>query len=244
MRRCIRWFAGLQVAQGLLEVVLGGLSLIGQLLDLGVQGAPDDIRGLAVALAATVVASGLLRICAGVFCWMVRGRSLGIISLVPGLASSFMCCPFGLMLLVFGLVLYLNADVIEAFELRASGASADDALRGRADIDALAAVFDPDVPSPGPLAERRVLDTSIVEALVVLLPDSWTEAYVDLTRSPRDSSLQVVIRDASHQQEITPDAHLLDTLGALDEFGQASDAYLKRATLHVWEDRGWHFKWL
>ncbi len=72
-----------------------------------------------------VLAVGVLRIVAGIRGLSYRGRVLGIVSLAAGLLSvlTCYCLPTSLALAVYGLIVYLNADVARAFEMGEQGAS-------------------------------------------------------------------------------------------------------------------------
>ncbi len=73
---------------------------------------------------------GLLNIFAGIRNMMLKGRVLGMIALFLGLAASLSCycMPTSVGLLVYGMIVYLNPAVIRAFQLRAQGYAADEAL--------------------------------------------------------------------------------------------------------------------
>jgi RsiW-degrading membrane proteinase PrsW (M82 family) len=78
-------------------------------------------------LGLAALAVGALRIVAGIRGLKYRGRILGIVSFAVGVASFFTCycAPTSLALMVYGLIVYLNADVGRAFEMAKGGASAD-----------------------------------------------------------------------------------------------------------------------
>ncbi|QDU98428.1 hypothetical protein [Lignipirellula cremea] len=70
-----------------------------------------------------IVAIGLLSVVAGAFNLRYRGRVLGFISLTTGLLTvlTCYCAPTSLALFVYGLVVYLNPSVAQAFDLGEAG---------------------------------------------------------------------------------------------------------------------------
>jgi hypothetical protein len=69
------------------------------------------------------MATGILHVTAGVKNYQFRGRTLGIAALALGVADLFACnCfPLGAALCVYGLIVYLNEEVAEAFRLGEAG---------------------------------------------------------------------------------------------------------------------------
>lgn len=98
----------------------------------GASPVQDLPEGFATGMAAFYVVAGLvvlavgaLRIVAGIRGLKYRSRTLGIVSLAAGLLSvvTCYCLPTSLALAVYGLIVYLNADVGRAFEMGERGAS-------------------------------------------------------------------------------------------------------------------------
>ncbi len=82
---------------------------------------PDTFRwvmeGMYGAFGGVVLISGLLSLFAGIRNYSFRGRILGIVSLVGGMASilTCYCAPISLALLVYGLIIYSSQDAELAF---------------------------------------------------------------------------------------------------------------------------------
>jgi hypothetical protein len=135
----------LMIVQGSLEVVVGIFLLVMAAVMPGVlmnqpgafggqgPGAPDakTIATIATAMyagmGAVALAVGALKIFAGIRNLKYRGRILGIVALVSGVASMLTCycLPTGLALLIYGLIVHLNADVARAFQLGQEGYTPD-----------------------------------------------------------------------------------------------------------------------
>ena len=71
--------------------------------------------------------TAIFRLVAGLKNWNFRGRGLGIASLVVGLLSSIgcYCAPTGIAILVYGLIIYLNPSVVQAFQMGSEGVPGD-----------------------------------------------------------------------------------------------------------------------
>jgi hypothetical protein len=89
----------------------------------------------------------ILRVSAGFLNMRYRGRILGMVALVPGLVTLGTCFgvltgPFAVGLLAYGMIVYLNRDVVQAFKLRRDGYSVDQikSMPGASDhpVDAVA----------------------------------------------------------------------------------------------------------
>lgn len=241
----VRWLAGGLVALGFLEILYALLAGLGMQME-GVRPVELEERGMGFVvdlMVAGFAVLGVLRIVAGVLTWNLRARWFGIAALILGLGSTCSyCCPLAWIALGLGLVVYLNQDVARAFRRRASGVSFDDAVLDRGDADEIAAVFDVEDAVDGD-AERRELDQDVATALIAILPDDWDEAVLELSRDPGDARLTVVLHDGTGEREVRPDAHLLDVLGALDEYVQASGGFLQSARLRLRDDGGWRYEW-
>ena len=87
--------------------------------------------GVMAGLGAMVLLAALFRIWATISNFRLKGRWLGVISLICGLASglTMYCAPTGIAVAVYGLVVLLSSEVGEAFEMRKTAESADDVLR-------------------------------------------------------------------------------------------------------------------
>ncbi len=72
----------------------------------------------------------IAQIVAGALNFGFRGRMLGITTLLLGIASALTCyCAFtGIPLTIYGLIIYFNPAVAEAFRLRKSGLSKQEVL--------------------------------------------------------------------------------------------------------------------
>lgn len=126
MTRHIRTVANLLIAQGGLEIVLGGLIIafdvvmgfasvsgmrfLGELL-------LEDPEYLFYALGPVFFAIGVLKVVAGLRNRRKKNRRLGLLALGSGAVSlaTGVCAPTGLALCVFGCMVYRNAEVRQAF---------------------------------------------------------------------------------------------------------------------------------
>jgi hypothetical protein len=80
-------------------------------------------------MAAAAVIVAVLHITAGVRNYRFRGRVLGIVALVGGAAGTLLTCyciPTGFALGIYGLIVYLNRSVSEAFRMGESGRASSD----------------------------------------------------------------------------------------------------------------------
>jgi hypothetical protein len=80
-----------------------------------------------MATAALIVA--VLHITAGVRNYRFRGRVLGIVALAGGAATTLLTCyciPTAFALAVYGLIVYLNRSVVEAFRMGEAGCSSSE----------------------------------------------------------------------------------------------------------------------
>lgn len=85
--------------------------------------------------AIAVFALGCLKVVAGFFNHRYRKRTLGLVALGSGFISivTCYCAPTAVALAIYGLVVYLNEQSIEAFAMGESGMSSDDILRASLD---------------------------------------------------------------------------------------------------------------
>jgi hypothetical protein len=83
------------------------------------------LGGMYGGLAAVCLAAAVLHIWAGIRMLGYRGRTLGFIALIAGMASSITCycAPTAIALGVYGLVALLNPEVKNAFAMRQQGYS-------------------------------------------------------------------------------------------------------------------------
>ena len=128
---------GLEIAMGLFYAAMG--FAIPALMKFQQMNAPNVRRNaemppeqmawimtaIYAGIGAVIVVCGALRIFAGIQNFRFRGRTLGLVSLVVGLASSIgcYCLPTGVAILVYGLIVYLNPAVASAFQMGSSGQS-------------------------------------------------------------------------------------------------------------------------
>jgi len=79
--------------------------------------------GVYMAMGLATLIGGVLQIYAGIRNMSFRGHLLGMIALVAGLAAmaSCYCAPTAIALLVYGLIVYLNAEVKLAFQMGERG---------------------------------------------------------------------------------------------------------------------------
>lgn len=133
----VRVVAILNAAQGALELVVAMFCLFGGTVLLIVpvemqQGGPSPVALVAIYLVAGGVhlILGSLRLLAAWRNYFFHNRVLGIASLCAGLISTFAgCCAItSLGIAVYGLIVFFDAAVIDAFHRRSQGASIDDCL--------------------------------------------------------------------------------------------------------------------
>jgi len=143
----IRTFAILNLVQGLMEATLGlGLTGLGVLfpiigrmeevkkaqLEQGTN--PEQmfwaIAAIYLTMGLMALVSGILRTVAGVQNYRLRGRTLGLVSIIVGVAPIFtgICAPTSIAILVFGLIIYLDPAVKSAFDLVKQGRTAAQVL--------------------------------------------------------------------------------------------------------------------
>jgi hypothetical protein len=81
-------------------------------------------------MAAAALVPAMLHIVAGLQNYRFRGRTLGIVALAAGMATFFtcFCLPTAIALGVYGLIVYLNASVSEAFCMGEAGCSSNEVL--------------------------------------------------------------------------------------------------------------------
>jgi uncharacterized membrane protein len=135
------------IVQGFLEIGMGLLYIVmacvvpvifqqAQMQQQGQAGAPPGLppgfaeimTGVYGGMGAAGLLAGALRIVAGFRNVRYRGRVLGIVSLFFGLLSlgTCYCSVTGIALLVYGMIVYLNGDVIRAFELGEKGVPSEE----------------------------------------------------------------------------------------------------------------------
>jgi hypothetical protein len=160
----VRSFAVLNAVQGILETFVGiGASVLGVALPAigkiegvrqaqGNQGGQSDqmmfFAGIVyLAIGIPVLASGILRIVAGVQNFRFKSRVLGLVSIIVGVAPVFTCyCgPTAIAMLVYGLIIHLDPAVVAAFKMVSEGKTVSQVL---AEFDPYQAAFYPP-PQPG-----------------------------------------------------------------------------------------------
>jgi hypothetical protein len=144
----VRILAILMIVQGVLEVLMGlfltGMSVVAVTLMKGAfaknpnmpPGGPSAevmsgiLFGIYLLMGIGGLAVGLLHCVAGYKNFHFRGRTLGIIASIGGVASiiTMYCFPTGVALCVYGLIVHLNGSVIRAFQMREAGFSSEEVL--------------------------------------------------------------------------------------------------------------------
>lgn len=136
----VRVVAILNAAQGALELLVAMVCLFGGTVLLIVpiemqQGGPNPAVLSAIYFVAGSVhlILGSLRLLAAWRNYFFQNRVLGIVSLCAGLISTFAgCCAItSLGVAVYGLIVFFDAAVIDAFHRRSQGASIEDCLGQR-----------------------------------------------------------------------------------------------------------------
>jgi hypothetical protein len=143
----VRTVAILNAVQGGLELCVSAFCLLVGTMSLVMrdvfvqqamqQGNPDPesapllIAGIYLGMGIPLLLLGLLRLAASLRNYSFLNRTLGIVSLCAGLLSTFTgCCSLtAIGIAVYGLMVFFNREVGEAFEMRASGASADEVIK-------------------------------------------------------------------------------------------------------------------
>jgi hypothetical protein len=127
MRSHVRRVATLLIVEGVLEIVPGALiSILGLAAALGMATdaskpgldmIPPELAFVVWILGPALLAAGALKVVAGTRNLKVRGRTLGLVALASGVVAlpTCYCAPTALGLFVYGLVVYLDADVRRAF---------------------------------------------------------------------------------------------------------------------------------
>jgi hypothetical protein len=86
--------------------------------------------GIYLAIGVVALASGILRIVAGVQNYRFKSRILGLVSIIVGVAPVFTCycAPSAIGMLVYGLIIHLDPAVVAAFKMVAEGKTAGQVL--------------------------------------------------------------------------------------------------------------------
>jgi hypothetical protein len=167
----VRIFSILNAVQGLLEMVMGlGLSAMGVLLpalsrmkefrEAQANQANDEMPseqffwvfgGIYLAIGVVALASGILRIVAGVQNYRFKSRVLGLISILVGVVPIFTCycAPSAIGMLVYGLIIHLDPAVVAAFKMVAEGKPVSQVLAAFDPYQA--AYYSPAQPPGGPM---------------------------------------------------------------------------------------------
>jgi len=145
--RHVRVVAILMIIQGVLET-LGGLVLIamglvmpwlmtqqGQNMPVAPGQPPAEtffwiLTFVYGGMGIVVLAVAALHVVAGLRNYRFRSRTLGIVAMASGVLSLFMCycLPTAVAIGVYGMIVYLNHEVAEAFRMGEAGSSASDIL--------------------------------------------------------------------------------------------------------------------
>ena len=144
----VRVVAILMIIQGIFELLMGaGVGVMAMVLprmmeaDMRRAPTPPDMPDMPAnffwiitvvygAVAAVTLAAGLLHVVAGLQSYRFRGRVLGFVALAGGILTFFncYCLPTAIGLGVYGLIVYLNGEVSDAFCMGESGCSPDEIL--------------------------------------------------------------------------------------------------------------------
>jgi len=143
----VRIFAVLNAVQGMLEILMGlmltaiggMLPFISQMKEMKEAETPEGMPpeqffwvfgGIYIAIGLVALASGILRIVAGVQNYRFKSRVLGLVSVIVGVAPVFTCycAPTAIGMLVYGLIIHLDPAVVAAFKMVAEGKTASQVL--------------------------------------------------------------------------------------------------------------------
>jgi len=132
------------VVQGTLELLMGvALLMIGLVLPYAVVGGVADapppggspamywvLTAVYLGMALVNLAAAVLHIFAGIRNYQFRNRPLGIVALSVGMATllSIYCAPTAVCLGIYGLIVLLNREVVDAFALADQGVGGQDIL--------------------------------------------------------------------------------------------------------------------
>ncbi len=141
----------LMIVQGALELIMGGFLVVMAFFFRTMFGMADDGFGkgppppdfqavsttiliLYLAMGAAGVVAGVLHLVAGIRNLRYRGRTFGLVALVGGLASvgTCYCGPTTVGLTIYGLIVYLNAQTVRAFQLGEEGRTPEEIRRALA----------------------------------------------------------------------------------------------------------------
>lgn len=149
----VRVLAILMFVQGGLESLMGAMLLIAgpaMLLDRSGPGPkPPAALGAIIALMALpILAAAGLKVAAGVFNLKFRKKALGLTAVISSVVPMFTCycAPTALALLIYGLIVLLNGEVAQAFEMAAQGSTPEQI---RAAFQRRAPVYSPPPPPAG-----------------------------------------------------------------------------------------------
>lgn len=144
MHRQVTVVSILMIVQGSLQVLMGGVYTVMGPVMMGIMssaptrpapGGPDPetlMAGISifyVVAGVLTLAAGVTQIIAGIRALKFRGRTMGIVAACLNLLSfgTCYCLPTGLGVMIYGLIVFLNAQSKRAFELgERGGMSADD----------------------------------------------------------------------------------------------------------------------
>jgi hypothetical protein len=147
----VRIFSVLNAVQGMFEVLMGlliggigillpAMSRMKEFQEARADETPPEqffwvFGGIYIALGLVTLGSGIFRIVAGVQNYRFRSRTLGLISIIVGVAPVFTCycAPTAIGLLVYGLIVHLDPAVVAAFQMAAEGKA----------VSQILAAFDP-----------------------------------------------------------------------------------------------------
>lgn len=130
----------LMIVQGGLEAVAGLLLLVAAvmapMLLRNAEGPPPPenmfwVIGIVYGvMAAAAIIAAVLHILGGVWAYRFRKRTVGIVALAVGIASTFTCycAPTSIALAIYGLIVLLNPRVAQAFAMGDDGISREDVL--------------------------------------------------------------------------------------------------------------------
>lgn len=150
------------IVQGFLEAGMGlvyiGMAFVApaifeqaQMQQQGQPGLPPGFVGIMTGvyggMGAAGILAGVLRVVAGFRNIRYRGRVFGIVSMIVGLLSigTCYCSLTSVGLLIYGLIVYLNLEVIQAFQLGEQGVSSDE-IKARHFLDSSRKWREPDDP--------------------------------------------------------------------------------------------------
>jgi hypothetical protein len=126
---------GLELVMSLVYLLMGGFFGLFMRAEMARNDPNGEVfanimAGIMLVFGGVLLISSVLRFYAALRNYTLQSRVTAIVSLCLGLLSVFTgyCAPTAIGIAVYGLIVLFNKEVIEAFEMRSKGTSADDVM--------------------------------------------------------------------------------------------------------------------